>query len=567
MRPAKSLGSRKQVSSKGRAVKIQHEEELDVHHILDRLVFHSEYLLVEKLTKTQILVLLKAANQREGEFRARTEELEAENQELATLNERLMKERDAAKEEAKKRHIRDVFYRDEAQKAEIKKAAEALAKDMVAAEVVKMSAKTDETRSVTSSSQPTTSPPQAMSTPKHEPAPARTASLLRRVLTGFASPFASRSTTLAPPSSPTPQPSPLGDLPSSRKRSAPEPELSEPIHEHVPSTPTPKPRAVPSSVKVPATMPASLSTITENTEPPETSTSLSHATPCRPRPIHKVRAARQNLLDSSKKSWPSKPVPRERNADARFGKLQQLAAEPPTPKPVQAEKTEVAPRPTKRVKVDQLLYIPHNRPGDAEGTFRAPDIDSDDEMEVDIDVPLRPNMFDASHVQESQEKATEQANELSKQRLEKAKQTPSAQPAVSSTPTTKLTPPAPSASPKQAPEQSKYAAVLEEARLRQEAHQIQQWLKECEPHHIEQLEQELKQIREAQKPAVSQQPSAVKDQSGSTDELYLPVYDFPSVGNYQPAEEIDPEEEEFLALEFEYGMRHWERTGELLPIY
>ncbi|TKA65958.1 hypothetical protein B0A55_10156, partial [Friedmanniomyces simplex] len=48
----------------------------------------------------------------------------------------------------------------------------------------------------------------------------------------------------------------------------------------------------------------------------------------------------------------------------------------------------------KRVKVDDLQYIPHNRPGESSGTFRVPDIDSDDEMEVEMSVPERVNVFE-----------------------------------------------------------------------------------------------------------------------------------------------------------------------------
>jgi len=47
----------------------------------------------------------------------------------------------------------------------------------------------------------------------------------------------------------------------------------------------------------------------------------------------------------------------------------------------------------KRVKVDDLEFIPHNRPGDSEGTFRVPDWDSDDEIEVSESVPEKKNVF------------------------------------------------------------------------------------------------------------------------------------------------------------------------------
>ena len=47
----------------------------------------------------------------------------------------------------------------------------------------------------------------------------------------------------------------------------------------------------------------------------------------------------------------------------------------------------------KKVKVDHLPEIPHNRPGDSSSTFRVPEWDSDDEMEVDERVEVRTNIF------------------------------------------------------------------------------------------------------------------------------------------------------------------------------
>lgn len=63
----------------------------------------------------------------------------------------------------------------------------------------------------------------------------------------------------------------------------------------------------------------------------------------------------------------------------------------------------------KRVKVDNLVYIPHNRPGDSKGTFRVPDIDSDDEMEVDESVPERTNVFEEAARQEPEPEEVEAA--------------------------------------------------------------------------------------------------------------------------------------------------------------
>jgi hypothetical protein len=88
--------------------------------------------------------------------------------------------------------------------------------------------------------------------------------------------------------------------------------------------------------------------------------------------------------------------PRDPNADKRYAKLErkrQLERELEQLKR-DADIIEMESHRRKRVKVDNLAFIPHNRPGDAEGTFRVPDIDSDDEMEVDDDVPERTNVFE-----------------------------------------------------------------------------------------------------------------------------------------------------------------------------
>ena len=63
----------------------------------------------------------------------------------------------------------------------------------------------------------------------------------------------------------------------------------------------------------------------------------------------------------------------------------------------------------KRVKVDDLEVIPHNLPGDSSGTFRVPDWDSDDEMEVDESVPERKNVFSIQAQQQAEQQAPQQA--------------------------------------------------------------------------------------------------------------------------------------------------------------
>lgn len=283
LRPAKSSGVRKTSSTKGRVKKQDSSQTLDeavIEYILDRLFHHDDYHLVDELTEQQQLVLLEASTKRQQRYHARNVEMEAERQELqaevtelSTINENLIKERDAAKEEARKRHMRDIFYRDEVQKAEIQRKAEALAKELVATELLRKTTQraSPETELAVQTSGDATTPVKSYHAPVvPATAPARSNSLLRRVLTGFVSPFVSRSTRLetVPESTVAPQaavdsdrsissePS-LGQLPSSRKRSAPESDEPRSDFDNIPSTPTPAPRTAPRSQKAPATMPVS----------------------------------------------------------------------------------------------------------------------------------------------------------------------------------------------------------------------------------------------------------------------------------------------------------------------
>ena len=75
--------------------------------------------------------------------------------------------------------------------------------------------------------------------------------------------------------------------------------------------------------------------------------------------------------------------------NAMKAKLDKLRAE-------QEAEAAAQPRKTKRVKLEQLKEIPHNLPGESSGSFRFPEADSDDEMEVDEDVEVIENPFTAA---------------------------------------------------------------------------------------------------------------------------------------------------------------------------
>lgn len=91
--------------------------------------------------------------------------------------------------------------------------------------------------------------------------------------------------------------------------------------------------------------------------------------------------------------------PREPNADARLAKIQRIRdlerqlSELKEDVEVQEIESHSVHR-RKRVKIDDLASIPHNRPGDSAGTFRVPEPDSDDEIEVEDSMDVDSTIFE-----------------------------------------------------------------------------------------------------------------------------------------------------------------------------
>lgn len=122
------------------------------------------------------------------------------------------------------------------------------------------------------------------------------------------------------------------------------------------------------------------------------------------RTIASVRSKRvaQNT-PSRLRAWVHPPTPREPNADERLAKLNhynELKEHVQTLEKDEDIKEMTAAHRTKRVKIDDLVSIPHNRPGDPSSTFRVYDDDSEDEMEVDEAVELRKNVFEEVSTQD-----------------------------------------------------------------------------------------------------------------------------------------------------------------------
>jgi hypothetical protein len=308
---------------------------------------------------------------------------------------------------------------------------------------------------------------------------------------------------------------PLGALPESRKRSAPEPEPELPqengsqrLSFSAPSTFTPAHNKPWKTIGTPRsarggpsihdhTYPSPLGAISEYTEPSETNMQPPQPTPSRPRTtparhrdIASVRRQRElaSRVEIPKRAWDYTPIPRDPNADSRLAKLQKYHETKDGLQEMEKDaeiKEMVQPR-IKRVKVDDLVTIPHNRPGDPSSMFRVYDADTDDEMEVEESWEVRENVF------EEDESTNEKQNDTSTE---------------------------------------------------QTAAQTQQ----------------IPQSQPAQTPQQPQEP--VQEEEEIPEGVELMTFDFPDIGKRDPNEgPSDP----LGATKFAFGFVHWKRTGQCL---
>lgn len=133
----------------------------------------------------------------------------------------------------------------------------------------------------------------------------------------------------------------------------------------------------------------------------------------------------------------AKQAPKEKNADARLAKMRELEYHRAQMRELkyheaQAKLLEADPDVMeiegqsairrKRVKVDHLAEIPHNRPGDSSSTFRVPDIDSDDEMSVDEDVEEMANVFEEGSTTGMEEAGVKEAPKAAEAKASGAKE-------------------------------------------------------------------------------------------------------------------------------------------------
>jgi hypothetical protein len=230
--------------------------------------------------------------------------------------------------------------------------------------------------------------------------------------------------------------------------------------------------------------------------------------------------------------------------NAMKAKLDKLRAE-------QAAEAATQPRKTKRVKIEHLKEIPHNLPGEPSGSFRLPEIDSDDEMEVDEDVEVIENPFTAADDETPEETQASPAKTPAHTSASNLFTTqPSA--SISRTPALKATSPIKGAispvrkapSPvKKAPSPMKAASPVEEA---------------------EEVEEVEDTVIEAS-PTASPEPTQVFSEASDDDESDIDDEDWPELPQRKDGEPEPPQWWKAEALaKFNKEFVHWEATGEIL---
>lgn len=225
--------------------------------------------------------------------------------------------------------------------------------------------------------------------------------------------------------------------------------------------------------------------------------------------------------------------------EAMEQKLAKLRAE-------QQAEEEAQPRKTKRVKLDHLKTIPHRLPGEPSGSFRFPEVDSDDEMEVDDDASVIENPFAAADDEETTPRQT------SPVKISPVKPAPN--PFAAATPAVTFEKPAPkAASPIKRPASPVSRAPSPAKKAPSPVKKVVS---------VVEVEDDQDMTHEAS-PAASPEPTQVfsdASEHGSD----IDDEDWPEL---EPKKQGEPEppqswKDEAMAL-FDRGFEHWEKTAEI----
>jgi hypothetical protein len=243
--------------------------------------------------------------------------------------------------------------------------------------------------------------------------------------------------------------------------------------------------------------------------------------------------------------------------EAMKQKLDKLHAE-------QEAEAAALPRKTKRVKIEHLKEIPHNLPGEPSGSFRFPEADSDDEMEVDEDVEIIDNAFTTAHDEAPEERQasptkTSTSNPLTAKPSSILFETPALK---ATSPIKKaLSPVRKESSPvKQAPSLVKnIPSPMKKAPTPMK--NIPSPVKEIAE--VDETEDGVVDTRDATSSA-SPEPTQIFSDNESADESDIDDEDWPELPAKKEGESEAPELFEYYALAlFNEGFEHFQKTGEV----
>jgi hypothetical protein len=238
-------------------------------------------------------------------------------------------------------------------------------------------------------------------------------------------------------------------------------------------------------------------------------------------------------------------------------KLDKLHAE-------QEAEADARPRKTKRVKLEHLKEVPHNLPGEPSGSFRFPEADSDDEMEVDEDAEVIDNAFNAADDEApEQRQASPTKTSASNSLIAQPSSTLFETPALKATSPIKktLSPVRKEPSPvKQAPSLVKnIPSPMKKAPT--PLKNIPSPVKEVAE--VDETEDDVVDTRDATSTA-SPEPTQVFSDNESEDESDIDDEDWPELPAKKEGEPEPPQwwKDEALAL-FNEGFEHFQATGEV----
>jgi hypothetical protein len=229
--------------------------------------------------------------------------------------------------------------------------------------------------------------------------------------------------------------------------------------------------------------------------------------------------------------------------NAMKAKLDKLRAE-------QEAEAAAQPRKTKRVKIEHLKEIPHNLPGESSGSFRCPDADSDDEMEVDEDVEVIENPFVTTD------------DDGPEQRQASPAKTPASNPFTTKPSTTMFeTPALKAASPIKRAVSPVRKAPSPAKKAPSPIKQIPSPVKEVEE--VVEIEDNAADARNSSSPASPEPTQVFSDESD--EESDIEDEDWPELPQRKEGEPEPPQWWEDQALaKFNKEFAHWEATGEIL---